>query len=210
MKITSAVFVTSVGIGSSPYQTDLPQIAVVGKSNVGKSSFINYLSGNGKLARTSKSPGRTRLINYFLLNNRFFLTDLPGYGYAEVNKQEKMNWAVLIEKYLAEETKLQHVLFLVDSRHLPTNDDLIMFDYLFRCGKSFTVIATKTDKLPKSKIRSHMQEISGTLKIGVDNVIPVSAAEKKGGENVLDRIEQVVAHAEEISCFAEEANDADD
>lgn len=192
MKISTAVFTTSVGITSSFYATALPQIAVVGKSNVGKSSFINYITNNGKLARTSKSPGRTRLINYFLINNEFFLTDLPGYGYAEVSQKEKLNWADLLERYLNEEQQIKHVLFLVDSRHPPTEDDKLMYNYLFRCGKSFTVIATKTDKLPKSKVRNNLQAISTTLKIGIDNIIPVSAAEKKGADAVYKRLEQIL------------------
>ena len=116
--------------------SDLPQIAVAGKSNVGKSSFINFLVNDSKLARTSKLPGRTRLINYFLINENsaeeFLLADLPGYGFAKVSDQEKLKWADLLEKYLAKEQKLVHVFFLVDIRLDPTRDDVTMYNYLFK------------------------------------------------------------------------------
>ena len=176
--------------------SDLPQIAVAGKSNVGKSSFINFLVNDSKLARTSKLPGRTRLINYFLINENtdeeFLLADLPGYGFAKVSDAEKLKWADLLEKYLAKEQKLVHVFFLVDIRHDPTRDDVTMYNYLFKNNVPYTIVATKADKLPKSQVKNRCRAIANYLKVGADNVIPVSALEKRGKEQILDRIEKVL------------------
>ena len=156
--------------------SDIPQIAVCGKSNVGKSTFINFLVNDGKLARTSKLPGRTRLVNYFLINDgmdgEFLLADLPGYGFAKVSDAEKLKWADLLEKYLAKEKMLKHVFFLVDIRHDPTADDVTRYN---------------------------------DLKVGEGNIIAVSGLAKTGKEAVLDRIEKVlVAHAESLRATDDE------
>lgn len=176
--------------------SNLPQIAVAGKSNVGKSSFINFLVNDSKLARTSKLPGRTRLINYFLINEdtdqEFLLADLPGYGFAKVSDAEKLKWADLLEKYLAKEQKLVHVFFLVDIRHDPTRDDVTMYNYLFKNNVPYTIVATKADKLPKSQVKNRCRAIANYLKVGADNVVPVSSLEKRGKEQVFDRIEKVL------------------
>ncbi len=176
--------------------SDLPQIAVAGKSNVGKSSFINFLVNDSKLARTSKLPGRTRLINYFLINENaeqeFLLADLPGYGFAKVSDAEKLKWADLLEKYLAKEQNLMHVFFLVDIRHDPTRDDVTMYNYLFKNNVPYTIVATKADKIAKSQVKNRCRAIANFLKVGADNVIPVSALEKRGKEQVFDRIEKVL------------------
>ena len=176
--------------------SDIPQIAVAGKSNVGKSSFINFLVNDSKLARTSKLPGRTRLINYFLINEdtnqEFLLADLPGYGFAKVSDAEKLKWADLLEKYLAKEQKLVHVFFLVDIRHDPTRDDVTMYNYLFKNNVPYTIVATKADKLPKSQVKNRCRAIANYLKVGADNVVPVSSLEKRGKEQVFDRIEKVL------------------
>lgn len=176
--------------------SDLPQIAVAGKSNVGKSSFINFLVNDSKLARTSKLPGRTRLINYFLINENteqeFLLADLPGYGFAKVSDAEKLKWADLLEKYLAKEQNLMHVFFLVDIRHDPTRDDVTMYNYLFKNNVPYTIVATKADKISKSQVKNRCRAIANFLKVGADNVIPVSALEKRGKEQIFDRIEKVL------------------
>ncbi len=172
--------------------SDTMQIAVVGKSNVGKSSFINMMTNDGKLARVSKEPGRTRLINYFLINGGdFILTDLPGYGFAKVGDDEKIRWAKLIDGYLDNEEALAHVFFLVDIRHEPTTDDLVMYDYLFRKGLPFTVLATKSDKLSKVRIADSRRKIATTFKLGIGNVIPVSSQTRAGKEDVLETIQRV-------------------
>ena len=176
--------------------SDLPQIAVAGKSNVGKSSFINFLVNDSKLARTSKLPGRTRLINYFLINENsaeeFLLADLPGYGFAKVSDAEKLKWADLLEKYLAKEQNLVQVFFLVDIRHDPTRDDVTMYNYLFKNNVPYTIVATKADKLPKSQVKNRCRAIANYLKVGADNIIPVSALEKRGKEQIFDRMEKVL------------------
>lgn len=200
MEIKNAQYVSGAAEYGQCLVSDLPQIAVLGKSNVGKSSFINYLTGDGKLARTSKTPGRTRLVNYFLINEgsgEFLLTDLPGYGYAKVSEGEKNKWADLLEGYLGNEPQLVHVLFLVDIRHDPTADDKIMYNYLYKSSLPFTVIATKADKLSKSAAHLRVIQVAAALKIGIGNVIAVSSTEKYGKEAVLEKIEQAVTYSRE-------------
>lgn len=196
MKVKNASYVKGAANYSQCIVSDLPQIAVAGKSNVGKSSFINCLVGDGKLARTSKLPGRTRLINYFLINGNtegeFLLADLPGYGFAKVSDEEKLRWADLLEKYLANEQRLAQVLFLVDIRHDPTKDDAAMYNYLFANNLPFTVIATKADKLPKSQVKNRCRAIANFFKLGEANVLPVSSVAKTGFDAVLDRLEQIL------------------
>ncbi len=186
--------------GAAKYEqcivSDTPQIAVAGKSNVGKSSFINYLVNDGKLARTSKLPGRTRLINYFLINDgaadEFILADLPGYGFAKVSDAEKLKWADLLENYLAKEPRLKHVFFLVDIRHDPTRDDVTMYNYLFKNNVPFTIAATKSDKVSKSQVKNRLRSIANFLHVGESNVLAVSSLNKTGKEAVLERIEKVL------------------
>lgn len=194
--IKKAAYVKGAATYGQCIVSDLPQIAVAGKSNVGKSSLINYLVGDGKLARTSKLPGRTRLINYFLINeeseNEFLLADLPGYGFANVSDEEKLKWADLLEKYLAKEKMLKHVFFLVDIRHDPTKDDVVMYNYLFKNNVPYTIIATKADKVSKSQVKNRCRAIANFLKVGESNIIPVSALNKTGKELVFDRIDKVL------------------
>ena len=197
MIIRNAKYITGAAEYKHCIVSDLAQIAVAGKSNVGKSSFINFLVNDGKLARTSKLPGRTRLVNYFLINeekeHEFILADLPGYGFAKVSDAEKKKWADLLEKYLANEQQLKHVFFLVDIRHEPTNDDKVMYNYLFHNNLPFTVIATKSDKISRSQIAIRKRAIASTFKIGEANVIAISSLEKKGKEQVLEVIEKVLS-----------------
>ncbi len=199
MIIKKAVYVKGAAKYEQCIVSDLPQIAVAGKSNVGKSSFINYLVNDGKLARTSKLPGRTRLINYFLINegcaDELLLADLPGYGFAKVSDAEKIKWADLLEKYLAREKQLKHVFFLVDIRHDPTADDVTMYNYLFKNNVPYTIVATKADKISKSQIKNRLRSIANYLKVGEGNLIAVSSTNKTGKEAVLDRIEKVLAAA---------------
>lgn len=194
--IKKAAYVKGAATYGQCIVSDLPQIAVAGKSNVGKSSLINYLVGDSKLARTSKLPGRTRLINYFLINgetsDEFLLADLPGYGFAKVSDDEKLKWADLLEKYLAKEKMLKHVFFLVDIRHEPTKDDVIMYNYLFKNNVPYTIIATKADKVSKSQVKNRCRAIANFLKVGESNIIPVSSLSKTGKELIFDRIEKVL------------------
>lgn len=200
--IKNAVYVKGAATYGQCIASELPQIAVAGKSNVGKSSFINYLTDDGKLARTSKLPGRTRLINYFLVNqntsDEFLLADLPGYGFAKVSDSEKLKWADLLEKYLANEKMLRHIFFLVDIRHEPTRDDVTMYNYLFKNNLPYTIVATKADKVSKSQVKNRCRAIANFLKVGESNVVPVSSINKIGKELILDRIEKVLqAHRDQ-------------
>lgn len=196
MKIRKSCYVKGVATYGQCLVADIPQIAVAGKSNVGKSSFINFLAEDGKLARTSKLPGRTRLINYFLINGdteeEFLLADLPGYGFAKVSDEEKSKWASLLENYLAKEKMLRHVFFLVDIRHDPTKDDVTMYNYLFKNNLPYTIVATKADKLPKSQVKNRLRAIASFLKVGEGNILAVSSLNKTGKGAVLDRIEKVI------------------
>ena len=197
MIIKKASFITSAAGAKDMIVSELPQVAVVGKSNVGKSSFINYLANDGKLARTSKEPGRTRLINYFLFNEDFILTDLPGYGFARVSREEKKKWAATIEDYLDNEDNLRLVCFLVDIRHDPTEDDKIMYNYLFKRAVPFIIVATKSDKIAKSKVKNQLRHLASVLKVGMDNILPVSSQNKTGKEEVLEKIDKIVFHVAE-------------
>ena len=196
MKIRKSCYVKGAATYGQCLVADIPQIAVAGKSNVGKSSCINFLAEDGKLARTSKLPGRTRLINYFLINGdteeEFLLADLPGYGFAKVSDEEKSKWASLLENYLAKEKMLRHVFFLVDIRHDPTKDDVTMYNYLFKNNLPYTIVATKADKLPKSQVKNRLRAIASFLKLGEGNILAVSSLNKTGKEAVLDRIEKVI------------------
>jgi len=149
-RIKQAEFVTSVGLGGNyPVKTDA-EIAIVGKSNVGKSSLINSLCNNGKLAKTSQTPGKTRLINFFGINRSFYLVDLPGYGFAKASKTEQQSWGALIETYLSS-GRVDHIFMLLDIRHAPTIEDKQMFEWILYYGIPFTLVATKADKLARSK-----------------------------------------------------------
>lgn len=196
MIIRNATYIKGAAKYEQCIVSNVPQIAVAGKSNVGKSSFINYLVNDGKLARTSKLPGRTRLINYFLINDgdetEFILADLPGYGFAKVSDAEKLKWADLLEKYLAKERELKHVFFLVDIRHDPTKDDVTMYNYLFKNNVPFTIIATKADKISKSQVKNRLRSIANYLHVGESNLVAVSSLNKTGKEAVLDCIEKVL------------------
>lgn len=193
MIIKSAEFATSVASADKILVHDGKEIAVAGKSNVGKSSFINFLTNNGKLARTSKLPGRTRLINYFGINGgEFFLVDLPGYGFAKVSDAEKNKWSTLIESYLLRSKALKNVFLLVDIRHEPTADDKMMMNYLVHYNINFTIIATKADKLSRSAQMKRVREIAVSLGVGPANIYPVSSTAKSGKEQILARIDSVL------------------
>lgn len=192
MRITKSEFVISVAEENAIPDYGLPEIAVAGKSNVGKSSFINLLTNVGGLAKVSQEPGRTRLLNYFLINKQFYLVDLPGYGYAKVSDKEKKRWARLTDAYFTQNPNLKTVFVLLDSRHLPTQDDLILINYLNQMAIPYTVIATKCDKLSKTQLRNSLLKIASTIKMAIGNIIPTSAKDKVGVEAICDRIEQIL------------------
>ena len=190
MKIKEATFITSVASEKNFYKTDKPIIAVAGKSNVGKSSLINMLANRKKLAKTSTTPGRTRLINYFDFGE-FVLADLPGYGFAKVSKEEKLKWGKLMESFLATQ-KIDLLLSLVDNRHNPTEDDITMINYLYHYQIPFVLIATKADKLAKTKVKPQIQALATRLKVGVSDITASSSETGLGKDAILSLIEKAI------------------
>lgn len=189
MRIKQSEFIISA-VKKEQYPTDdRVEIAFVGRSNVGKSSIINALTNRKKLAKVSQTPGKTRLINFFLINNDFYLVDLPGYGYAKVSKTEKASWGQTIERYLNGREELKRVVLLVDSRHKPTADDVIMHEWIKHYGYDVTVVATKSDKLSNNNLRKSEKIIRETLKLTKeDKLYFFSSLNKKGSEQLIDNL----------------------
>ncbi|MDO4572297.1 MAG: ribosome biogenesis GTP-binding protein YihA/YsxC [Clostridia bacterium] len=187
--IKQAAFVTSIGSGGVPPEPMPAEIAIVGRSNAGKSSLINRLCNNRKLAKTSQSPGKTRLINYFLINRSFYLVDLPGYGFARASKTEQAGWGELIGAYLRS-GRLSHILLLLDIRHAPTAEDRQMFEWILYYGLPFTLVATKADKVAASK-RRQMAEAAARALGAPPAAIPFSAESGQGLEELCARIGQI-------------------
>lgn len=196
MEIKSASFVTSLAEYREEPPVTLPQLAVVGKSNVGKSSLINALCGRKKLCKTSSTPGKTRLINIFLINEDFHLVDLPGYGFAKVDKAEKKRWGVMMERYFQESSLLRHVLQLVDIRHEPTQDDVTMNRYLRQMGIPFTVVATKADKISRGARMKQLAPICRALLVQPWELIAFSSEDGTGREELLERVETLMRPGE--------------
>ena len=194
MEIKSAEFVTSLRAYAPPRE-GMPEIAVAGKSNVGKSSLINSLCRRKALAKTSATPGKTRLINLFLLNGAFYLVDLPGYGFAKVDKQEKQRWGGMMEEYFRKTQALRLTLHLVDIRHDPTQDDLQMNAFLRGRGLPFLVIATKADKLSKSAQARQLAPIYRALQVQPWQVIAYSSETGAGRDQLLAALETALAQA---------------
>lgn len=192
MEINKADFVTSLA-DYGPFEgKGLSQIAVVGKSNVGKSSLINKLTHRNKLAKTSGTPGKTRLINVFLINDAFHLVDLPGYGYAKVNKTEMARWGQMMQDYFSRAEELKHVLHLVDIRHEPTQDDLLMNSFMLRMNIPFTVVMTKADKISRGARMKHIAPICRLLSVQPWEVIAFSSEDGTGRAELLACIEKVM------------------
>lgn len=192
MTIRKSKFVQSLSAFRDFPGQGLPEIAMVGKSNVGKSSLINSMTNNSKLARTSAEPGKTRLVNLYLINEAFFLVDLPGYGFARAPKQEKDKWAAMIEGYLRGSTHLKRVFQLVDIRHEPTEDDQLMVEYLRHYQIPFTVVATKADKLSKAQRGRNLPAICRKLAVQPWEVMVYSSKDGTGKEKLLELIEAEV------------------
>jgi len=163
------------------------EIAFVGRSNVGKSSIINALTNRRHLAKISQTPGKTRLINFFLINDDFHLVDLPGYGYAKVSKKEQESWGKTIETYLYGREELKRVVLLVDARHKPTADDITMYEWIKHYGYNVVVVATKKDKISNNDLKKQEKLIRDTLKIGDDEKLYLfSSANKRGRDELVD------------------------
>lgn len=198
MEIKSASFVTSLAQYHENPPITLPQLAVVGKSNVGKSSLINALCNRKKLCKTSATPGKTRLINIFLINEQFHLVDLPGYGFAKVDKKEKERWGAMMDRYFQDSTLLMHVLLLVDIRHDPTQDDVAMAQYFRQMDIPFTVVATKADKISRGARMKQLAPICRQMLVQPWEVIVSSSEDKTGCDKLLELIEDVLNEEAEI------------
>jgi len=191
MKIASATFVKSATSPEHYPHDGRPEIAFMGRSNVGKSSLINSLLGVRGLARTSSTPGRTQLINFFLINDAFYFVDLPGYGYARVPRDVKKHWGPMVEKYLASRTGLMLSIVITDSRHEPTELDLLMKEWLETRGKPFIIVATKADKLSSNQLRASLSRASAV--VGSSELVAYSAVSRSGAARIWKEITSRIA-----------------
>ncbi|GAB6076176.1 ribosome biogenesis GTP-binding protein YihA/YsxC [Desulfurobacterium crinifex] len=192
MKIRKVELYKTVYVPEDLPQTPYREVAFVGRSNVGKSSLLNTLANNFKLAKVSSEPGKTRSINFYLVNNKFFMVDLPGYGFAKVSFKEQKRWRELIENYLKERDTLKGVFLLVDSRVGPTEKDRQMKDWLDFFGIPYVVVATKVDKLKsseKQKLKKKIEEGFGDKDL---RVIPFSSKTREGRVEVLKEVERLL------------------
>lgn len=186
MKIKSSELRTVCGPTSKLPAEELPEIAFVGRSNVGKSSLINSLLNRKNLARTSSSPGKTVTINFYIINEMFYLVDLPGYGYAKASLQERAKWGKMIEKYLSTRDVLRAVVLLVDIRHAPTKDDVMMYEWIVANGLKPIIVATKLDKIKRSQKDKNLKIVRETLGAEKDvKIVPYSSETKAGRDELL-------------------------
>mgnify|MGYP000852178797 CR=1 FL=1 len=192
MHIKQAVLETVCGIASVLPKNDLPEIAFLGKSNVGKSSLINTLMQRKSLARTSQAPGKTQTINYYKVNDSLYFVDLPGYGYAKVSQELRQKWGKMIERYITSSPTLKLICLLVDIRHEPTENDRLMYDWIKYHGYKVLLILTKADKLKRSVLNKHIKIIEKALKVeDEDMVVAFSSETKQGREEVYEIIDKI-------------------
>lgn len=184
----------TVAVKPSQYPPDtMPEVAFAGRSNVGKSSLLNLLTNRKKLARVSGSPGKTRTINFYLINDTFRIVDLPGYGYAKLSKSATENWGAMMETYFQNRQGLKKVIQLVDIRHKPSAQDVQMYEYLRHYGLDGIVVCTKADKVSRNEMQKNIAVIRKTLDLSKeDKVIPVSALKRTGYEELLKVIETLL------------------
>ena len=206
MKINNSEFIISAVKRNQYPDTGLPEVAFVGRSNVGKSSIINALTNRRKLAKVSQTPGKTRLINFFMINNgEFYLVDLPGYGYAKVSKKEQASWGNTVETYLTGRDPLKRVILLVDSRHKPTSDDIQMHQWIKHFGYDEIIVATKSDKLSNNELRKSEKVIRQTLELdSSDKIYFFSSLNKKGKDQLVENLFGDLVYKEEIEGNVEE------
>lgn len=173
-------------------KNDLPQIVLVGKSNVGKSSFINTMINRKSLARTSNTPGKTRQINFYNIDNNFYFVDLPGYGYSKLSKEEQVNMGRFIEDYLEKCQNISLIVLLLDIRHNPTADDVHMLNYIKKTNLPFMLVANKADKIAVTKVDNELNKIKEFLGISFTTLLPFSAERKIYSEAVWNEIEKFI------------------
>lgn len=192
VRFINVKFIKSASKKAEFVADELPQIAIVGRSNVGKSSLINMLTDNSKMAKTSSTPGRTRLVNYFNVNNQFYLVDLPGYGFHKAGKNLASAWDSVMNDYFIDNQNLKLVLVLLDCRHVPTDLDKQMLDYLATNELPAVLILTKTDKISRSELNNQIALIAKELRFNKAVIVPTSAEKKQGKERVAEILKDYV------------------
>ena len=203
MEIKQSEFIISA-VKPAQYPTDnLVEYAFVGRSNVGKSSLINTLTNRRKLVKVSGTPGKTRLINFFLINNSFYFVDLPGYGYAKVSKTEQAKWGKMMEDYLIRRPQLQKVALLVDCRRKPTKDDLLMYGWIKHFGYEVVIVATKKDKLNRAELTKNNKLIRETLNLEPgEEIINISSLKKVGVKELLGNMFNETSEGESTNSIS--------
>ena len=198
MIVKSAELETVCGITSKLPDNDLPEIAFAGKSNVGKSSLINGLLNRKSLARTSAQPGKTQTINFYNVNKNLYFVDLPGYGYAKVSVEIRAKWGKMIERYLHGSPQLKKVFLLIDIRHVPTENDCMMYDWIVDNGYEPVIICTKLDKIKRSQVQKNLKLIREKLDlVPGTTMIPFSAQTKQGRDEIWNLIEETLAQEQQ-------------
>ena len=186
-----------IGVTSKIPDMPYPEFAFAGKSNVGKSSLINALMNRKALARVSSQPGKTQTINYYNVNDKIYLVDLPGYGYTKVAVEVKAKWGKMVEKYLRQSKMLKYVFLLIDSRHKPSDNDIMMYEWIVSQGLTPIIVATKTDKLKRSQIKGQMELIMKTLNLtSKEQLLPFSSETKVGVNELWEIIEGIYPEQE--------------
>ena len=175
---------------------NLPEIVLVGKSNVGKSSFVNTMINRKNLARTSNTPGKTRQINFYNIDDKFYFVDLPGYGFSKMSKKEKVISGRYIEEYLEQGKNVRLIVLLLDIRHKPTEDDMLMYDYILRSNLPFIVVTNKADKIAITKVADEVKRIKEFLGISYSTILPFSAERKIYTEDIWKEIEKIIPNNE--------------
>lgn len=198
MVIKNVSLETVCGITSTLPENRMMEIAFAGKSNVGKSSLINAIMNRKSLARTSSEPGKTQTINYYNVNDQFYLVDLPGYGYARVSRETQEKWGRMIERYLKKSKVLRSIFLLIDIRHEPSANDRMMYEWILHQGYRPIIIATKADKINRSQLQKHLKLVRTGLNADQDTVlIPFSAVTKQGRDEIYDLIDRYLEETNE-------------
>lgn len=192
MRFINTKFIKSASKKDEFIVDSLPQVAVVGRSNVGKSSLINLLTNNSKMAKTSSTPGRTRLVNYFNVGEKFYLVDLPGYGYNKASKSIADSWDMVMNDYFVDNERLKVVLLLLDSRIMPTELDKQMLDFLAEHDIPVVIVLTKIDKLSRSDLNMNIGKISNIIRYSRERIVPTSASKKQGVERIGELLDEFV------------------
>jgi len=192
MNFNNVEFITSADTYESTPESDLVEIALAGRSNVGKSSFINTLVGRNRMAYVGKTPGKTRLLNFFNVDNSFMMVDVPGYGFANISNAQLLKFGEMMEGYFEKRVQLKALVLLVDARHKPSEDDIMMIEFARYHRLNIIVVATKCDKLKNSVRVKCLNTISETLEVPMSSIVEFSSLNKKGLDQIKEKIEYVI------------------